>query len=117
MIYTDEMEQESSTEKQSDKLLSRQDFFFDRSELDMQRTRGVDVLISNLKRYRKNYKLSQEELAARSELTTRCYGQIERGEVQPRLETLDKLSYGTGLSLAVLLTENFEFPAQLELEL
>ena len=58
MIYTDEMEQESSTEKQSDKLLSRQDFFFDRSELDMQRTRGVDVLISNLKRYRKNYKLS-----------------------------------------------------------
>ena len=114
MIYTDEMEQESSTEKQSDKLLSRQDFFFDRSELDVQKTRGVD---DNLKRYRKNYKLSQEELAARSELTTRCYGQIERGEVQPRLETLDKLSYGTGLSLAGLLTENFEFPAQLELEL
>ena len=39
MIYTDEMEQESSTEKQSDKLLSRQDFFFDRSELDAENSR------------------------------------------------------------------------------
>ena len=62
------------------------------------------ILTSNLKSFRAKNKISQEELAARANLSTRGYGKIERGEVQPSLETLDKLSQGTGLSQAELLT-------------
>ena len=61
------------------------------------------ILANNLKRYRAKQKLSQEELAARSDLSTRGYGKIERGEVRASLGTLDKLSRGTGLTQAVLL--------------
>ena len=61
------------------------------------------ILANNLKRYRAKQKLSQEELAARSDLSTRGYGKIERGEVQASLGTLDKLARGTGLTQAVLL--------------
>ena len=51
-------------------------------------------------------RISQEELAARAELSTRGYGKIERGEVHPSLETLDKLAQATGLSQASLLSED-----------
>lgn len=49
------------------------------------------ILSVNLKQYREKNRLSQEELAARAELSTRGYGKIERGEVHSSLETLDKL--------------------------
>ena len=62
----------------------------------------------NLKKYRKENRISQEEMAARAELSTRGYGKIERGEVQSSLDTLDKLCRATGLSQAFLLTENME---------
>lgn len=62
------------------------------------------VLAENLKRYRQKYELSQEELAARSDLSTRSYGKIERGEVQTSLEVVDKLAKGTGLRSTELLT-------------
>ncbi len=61
------------------------------------------TLANNLKNFRKHNHISQEELAARSDLSTRGYGKIERGEVYASLETLDKLSNGTGLSLSDLL--------------
>ncbi len=61
------------------------------------------ILANNLKQFRANRHLSQEELAARAELSTRGYGKIERGEVYASLETLDKLVVGTGLSYAELL--------------
>ncbi len=66
------------------------------------------ILSANLKQYRAKHKLSQEELAARAELSTRGYGKIERAEVHSSLETLDKLSRGTGLSQANLLSEPLE---------
>ena len=50
------------------------------------------ILANNLKQYRNKQKLSQEELAARSDLSTRGYGKIERGEVHASLGTLDKLA-------------------------
>lgn len=61
------------------------------------------ILANNLKQYRERVQISQEELAARSDLSTRGYGKIERGEVRASLGTLDKLSRGTGLTQAVLL--------------
>lgn len=64
------------------------------------------ILSLNLKKYRKENQISQEEMAARAELSTRGYGKIERGEVQSSLDTLDKLCHATGLSQAFLLTEN-----------
>ena len=66
------------------------------------------ILSLNLKKYRKENRISQEEMAARAELSTRGYGKIERGEVQSSLDTLDKLCRATGLSQAILLTENME---------
>ena len=65
------------------------------------------ILATNLKRFRKTAKVSQEELAARSELSTRSYGKIERGEVDTSLAILDKLSSGTSISVSALLTENY----------
>ena len=61
------------------------------------------ILANNLKQYRNKQKLSQEELAARSDLSTRGYGKIERGEVHASLGTLDKLAKATGLTQAALL--------------
>ena len=66
------------------------------------------ILSANLKQYRAKHRLSQEELAARAELSTRGYGKIERAEVHSSLETLDKLGRGTGLSQANLLSEQLE---------
>ena len=66
------------------------------------------ILSLNLKKYRNENRISQEEMAARAELSTRGYGKIERGEVQSSLDTLDKLCRATGLSQAFLLTENME---------
>ena len=66
------------------------------------------ILSENLKKYRQKNRISQEELAARAELSTRGYGKIERGEVHPSLETLDKLAQATGLSQASLLSEDVQ---------
>lgn len=63
------------------------------------------ILAENLKKYRLENRISQEELAARADLSTRGYGKIERGEVYPSLETLDKLARATGLSQACLLSD------------
>lgn len=63
------------------------------------------ILSENLKRYRQENRISQEELAARADLSTRGYGKIERGEVHPSLETLDKLARATGMSQSSLLSD------------
>ena len=67
---------------------------------------GKLVLGQNLKSYRRQNKISQDELAARADLSTRGYGKIERGEVSASLETLDKLAHSTGLTLSELLKES-----------
>ena len=67
---------------------------------------GKLVLGQNLKSYRRQNKISQEELAARADLSTRGYGKIERGEVSASVETLDKLAHSTGLTLSELLKES-----------
>lgn len=66
-----------------------------------------EILRTNLKRYRKKHALRQAMLAAKSGMSTREYGKIERCQVNPSLQTLDKLAAGTGLTAAQLLTEDF----------
>ena len=61
---------------------------------------------TKIRELRAAHRISQEELAARAELSTRGYGKIERGEVHPSLETLDKLARATGLSQSALLSDD-----------
>lgn len=63
------------------------------------------VLAKNLKQFRKENNISQEEIADMANLSVRGYGKIERCEVNASLDTLDKLVDGTGLSRAQLLTD------------
>ena len=65
---------------------------------------SIDILAQNLRSYRQENHLSQEDLAWESDLSVRGYAEIERAEVQPSLSTLDKLSRATGLSIPELLT-------------
>lgn len=66
------------------------------------------VLSQNLKRYRDEFEISQEELAGRSGISTRSYGDIERGRVNTSLEIVDRLAAATGLSASELLDENLD---------
>ena len=63
------------------------------------------VLAKNLKRFRMENNISQEEIADMDNLSVRGYGNIERCEVNASLDTLDKLVDGTGLTRAQLLTD------------
>lgn len=55
-----------------------------------------------IRRLRKEMNLSQEQLAVRSGLHTNYVGQVERGEKNLTLETLDKVVGGLGISLEEL---------------
>lgn len=56
------------------------------------------ILSANLKQYRDKYGISQEELALAAGISTRGYGEIERGKVNTALDKIDKLADVTGLS-------------------
>lgn len=55
-----------------------------------------------IRRLRKERNLSQEQLAERSSLHTNYVGQVERGEKNLTLETLEKIVLGLGVSLEEL---------------
>jgi transcriptional regulator with XRE-family HTH domain len=52
---------------------------------------------SNLRRYRKAAKLTQEQLAAKSELHPTEISRLERGVRNPRLATIVRLARGLGV--------------------
>lgn len=56
----------------------------------------------HLKRLRNTRKLTQEELAERSDLSVDAIRRIERGSFSPSLDTLGKLSQGLDVSLKTL---------------
>lgn len=64
------------------------------------------ILATNLIRFRKTEDLSREELAFRCEISTRQIENIELGKCAISIDTLDKISAGTGLSVTFLLQEN-----------
>jgi transcriptional regulator with XRE-family HTH domain len=52
---------------------------------------------SNLRRYRKAAKLTQEQLAAKTELHPTEISRLERGVRNPRLATIARLARGLGV--------------------
>lgn len=62
-------------------------------------------LATNLINFRKNENISREELAFRCELSARQVENIELGKCAVSIDTLDKISNGTLLSVTVLLQE------------
>lgn len=55
-----------------------------------------------LRRLRQDRGLSQEALADLAGLNRSYLGEVERGEVTPSLETMDKIAQGLGKGLAEL---------------
>ena len=66
------------------------------------------ILAKNLKAYRRFFHLSQAELALQTNLSFRGYGKIERQEVSASIDTLEKLSCGTGIPVAMLVSAHME---------
>ncbi|MBF4989456.1 helix-turn-helix domain-containing protein [Methylophilus sp. 14] len=62
------------------------------------------VLAENVRTFRKENDLSQEELADRCELHRTYIGSVEREERNVSLSTLEVLSHALGVSVAELLT-------------
>ena len=65
--------------------------------MDLQRIFG-----GHIRRLRKGQFLSQEELAARSGISTDGLRRVERGSTSPRLSTIAKLAQALGLSLTMV---------------
>lgn len=62
----------------------------------------VQTIGERIRRIRKELDLSQEQLAERSGLHTNYVGQVERGEKNVTLETLEKVVTGLDISLEEL---------------
>lgn len=62
-----------------------------------------DNVTRNLRAIRQKKKLSQQALAAKTELSLSYISEIERGNREPPLHTLEKLAAGLGCSPAALL--------------
>lgn len=61
---------------------------------------GYYSVAKRVKELRLKYNLSQEQLALRAEITPAYLGQIERGEKNPTVVTVEKLCNALGLSLS-----------------
>lgn len=64
-----------------------------------------ESLAKNLKNYRKEKGIAQEELAFKCALSPRHLSTIEIGSCNTTLDTLDKLSKGTGMTASDLLKQ------------
>jgi len=62
------------------------------------------VVAANVRRFRRDRKLSQEQFAELTELHRTYVGAIERGERNITLKTLEQIANALGVSCAVLLT-------------
>lgn len=64
----------------------------------------LNILAENVRFYRKQLKISQEELAFRSGLHRTYIGMVERAEKRVSVISLEKLSEALGVSYNELLT-------------
>ena len=64
------------------------------------------TLATNLLRLREKKKISIEEIAFVCSISSRHFGDIERAKCNTTLDTLDKISKGTAVSVVDLLTDN-----------
>lgn len=65
-----------------------------------------EVMASNLRRIRHGKKLTQEELAHRTGLSTRHIGAIERAEMSATITVLGQISKALGVEPAELVTKS-----------
>lgn len=65
-----------------------------------------------LKELRRKYDLSQERLALRADITTAYLGQIERGEKNPTVVTVEKLCAALGISLSDFFSDQPALPLE-----
>lgn len=63
------------------------------------------ILATNLIYFREKHNISREELAFLCEVSTRQIENIEHGKCAVSIDTLDKISDGTALSVTLLLQE------------
>jgi transcriptional regulator with XRE-family HTH domain len=70
---------------------------------DTHKTQLRENAARNLRALRKKKKLSQEALAERSGLSLSYISEIERGNREPTLETIEKLAAGLGVAPQALL--------------
>jgi PAS domain S-box-containing protein len=65
----------------------------------------IKTLSKNIKRYRQDLGISQEELSERCQYSRTYLGKIERGEVNPSFETLIRIADVFGIPLSELLDD------------
>jgi transcriptional regulator with XRE-family HTH domain len=63
----------------------------------------LDIFTANLRRLREERGLSQEAVGDRAGMTQSQYARIERGDVDPTLKTLKRLTVALDLPLSDLL--------------
>lgn len=69
----------------------------------MQKQQIMQATADRIRRLRKQKDISQEELALRAGINTVYYGQIERGQKCPTVDTLYKIAAGLEIPLPELL--------------
>ncbi|MGG4143875.1 helix-turn-helix transcriptional regulator [Paenibacillus algorifonticola] len=60
---------------------------------------NIERIGENVRFYRQKKGLSQEQLALQSEINTSYIGQIERGEKNPTIKTLEKIAAALNITL------------------
>ena len=65
------------------------------------------VLANNLKLYREQSNLTQNDIAERANMSVRGYGKIERCEVSPSLKTIEALATAVETTPDKLLSASF----------
>ena len=68
----------------------------------MKKEQTAELLGRRIRSLRKAKNLTQEELGARCEVNYKFIGAVERGEENPSLKTLEKISQGLGVELLEL---------------
>ncbi len=78
----------------------------------MPRTALQRRIIDNIRKIRKEKKLTQEELAIRSDLHTGYIGGIETYGRFPKIDNLNAIAEGLGVDIAYLVSERAELQAK-----
>ena len=65
----------------------------------------LDTIGKNIRKFREIKKLRQEDLAEKTDLTTKYIGMIERGEKIPSLETFINILNSLGVSADMVLSD------------
>ncbi len=73
----------------------------------------LSLVSANLKRLRKEHRLSLDELAGRSGVSRAMLGQMEQGKSMPSIKTLWQVSQALGVSVSWFLEASHEAPALL----